>query len=120
MIFCGMYGPPFPWSRTHVMLYGPQSLNGTPSRPTVQSRRGSTGVVLFTEVNAVPWLFHVDGDVTASGRPVTASVLKKFTRLIDGGSNPQHWKWLGAYGKFSRSPQLEFAAFGSPSCDDAW
>jgi len=51
---------------------------------------------------------------------VAASVLKKFTRLIAGGSKPQHWKWLGAYGKFKRSPKFEFAAFGSPSCDDAW
>src|SRR5688500_10752151 len=77
--FFGLYGPLKVASRIQVAPWGPQSLNGTPSRPTVQSRRGST--VLFA-VKAASYsafsAFQVAGLVMIVGRPA-ASVTNEFT-----------------------------------------
>src|SRR3954464_13233456 len=116
MFFLGLYGPAFSLSRAQVLLYSSQSLNGTPSRPTVQSRRGSTGVTVLA-TNSASESFQ-DADDIESGSPA-ASTLKAFTRFCVGSLNPQHAKWLGEYGKLSRSPWLAFAALGSPSFAEA-
>src|SRR6266571_4915836 len=119
--FLGLYGPLYEASRIHVRSCRPQSLYGTTSRPTVQSSRGSTAWVL----PAAKFVSRVTGGaafqlafVSASGRPL-ASTAKKLTRFCDGWWKPQQPKWLPAYGKFSRSPQLEFQPLGSPSLAEA-
>src|SRR3954468_4183053 len=93
MFFLGLYGPAFSLSLAHVLLYSSQSLNGKPSRPTVQSRRGSTGVVKLPATNSASESFQAADDIE-SGRPA-ASTRKAFTRFCVGSLNPQQAKWLG-------------------------
>src|SRR6267378_2326229 len=97
--FLGLYGPLYDASRIHPRWWTPQSLYGTLSRPTVQSTRGSTGLMLparkfwprqaFADAvsdgggdGSSGGLFHALL-VIATGRPA-ASTWKKFTRLNDG------------------------------------
>src|SRR5918992_4895632 len=57
--FFALYGPPYDASRIQLGACAPQSLYGTPSRPTVQSNRGSTGTLLpATKFSADA--FHAD------------------------------------------------------------
>src|SRR3712207_648130 len=72
MFFFGLYGPPYAGARIHPDSCAPQSLYGTPSRPTVQSSRGSTGVSV-AEVRLSLRVFQVAGLVNASGRPDAGS-----------------------------------------------
>src|SRR3954464_15153132 len=116
MFFLGLYGPAFSLSRAQVLLYSSQSLYGIPSRPTVQSSRGSTGARL-PATNSASESFQLGEDIER-GRPV-ASTLNAFTRFCVGSLNPQQAKWLGEYGKLSRSPSLALAALGSPSFAEA-
>src|SRR6476469_10656954 len=78
--FFGLYVPPYAGALIQPGACFPQSLYGTPSRPTVQSRRGSTGA-RFVEVKLALLAFHVGSD-NASGSPA-ASTRKKFTRFCD-------------------------------------
>src|SRR6476661_3314192 len=77
--FLALYGPPFGMLRIQVSLCGPQSLNGTPSRPAVQSMRGSTVMVaVFAASYSPSKAFHVVGFVMIVGRPVAASTTNEF------------------------------------------
>src|SRR2546430_8393619 len=95
--FLGLYGPLYEASRIQERLWSPQSLNGTLSRPTVQSTRGSTGLMMPPRKF---WPFQTcdvsdDGGtgssgglsqaelVTASGSPA-ASTWKKLIRVNEG------------------------------------
>src|SRR5438067_3399795 len=120
MFFFGLYGPLKPGARIQSPLCGPQSLYGTPSRPTVQSSRGSSDTLADAFASKLPSkVLKLFESVTAIGRPF-ASTRKWFTSACDGWWKPQHPKWLLLVGKLSRSPQLELFAFGSPSATDAW
>src|SRR5690606_33764938 len=107
-------------------LWRPQSLYGTPSRPTVQSSRGSTGSVLAA-VKLSLSAFHAavassgsrSPTLNASGSPL-ASTLKKFTRFWLGWLKPQQPNGLPECGKFNRSPEFDGAPFGSPAFTAAW
>src|SRR5438067_817491 len=119
-IFFGLYGPEKPGARIHVGSCGPQSLYGTPSRPTVQSRRGSSAMLADDFASRLSLrAFHVLRLESDSGSPF-ASTWKKFTRFCDGWWKPQQPKWLPECGKLSRSPVLALFPFGSPSFADAW
>src|SRR5689334_15358824 len=111
--FFGLYGPPYASERIQSGACLPQSLYGTPSRPTVQSRRGSSDIAAddvqeygtFTcgqvAASSPLMLFHApDGEtawpagvvVIASGRPLTGSVWNRFTKVNDGWWKPQQPK----------------------------
>src|SRR2546430_6523955 len=79
--FLALYGPEYDRSRMKRLLWSPQSLKGTPSRPAVQSSRGSTGTVVFAE-KLVSRAFHA-ALVTAKGSPL-AFTTKKLTRFSVG------------------------------------
>src|SRR5688500_6035657 len=82
--FFGLYGPLNVSSRIQLAACGPQSLNGTPSRPTVQSRRGSTFIVAVLAASSSRlFAFQVPGLVIIVGRPA-ASVTNVFTIFCDG------------------------------------
>src|SRR5262245_3363928 len=72
--FFGPYKPPYVGDRIHVASCIPQSLYGTPSRPTVQSSRGSMGTVFADASSSAFRLFHVVGLETASGSPFASTV----------------------------------------------
>src|SRR4051794_11262099 len=82
--FLALYVPPFGMLRIQVESCRPQSLNGTPLRPAVQSTRGSKFMFAVTAPRRSwlsafqPALFEI-----ASGKPA-ASVLKKLIRFCDG------------------------------------
>src|SRR6478752_5219542 len=117
--FFALYVPPFGMLRIQVESCGPQSLNGTPLRPAVQSTRGSKFMVAVTAARR-SWLseFQPAGFESASGRPA-ASVLKKLTRFCDGWWKPQQPNGLPECGKLSRSPAFALLPFGSPSFAEA-
>src|SRR5690242_4783510 len=75
--FFGLYGPPYESDRIQSDLCMPQSLYGTPSRPTVRSSRGSTAKPVAGAVAAasssVLRLFHVVGLVIATGSPAAST-----------------------------------------------
>src|SRR5688572_651928 len=74
MCFLGLYGPPYVGDRIHPASCAPQSLNGTPSRPTVQSSRGSTVMVRDAAASRLASrVFQPVAFDSAIGRPVTAS-----------------------------------------------
>src|SRR5688572_26239609 len=74
MCFLGLYGPPYVGDRIHPGSCVPQSLKGTPSRPTVQSSRGSTGMVADDVASRLASrTFQPVGFDNAIGRPVAAS-----------------------------------------------
>src|SRR5688500_9519317 len=100
--FFALWAPPKRGDRIQSGSCGPQSLYGTPSRPTVQSSRGSTGVAA-PAVKFALLVFHA-GSVRASGSPVVASTAKKLTRFCDGWWKPQQPKGLPECGKLRRSP----------------
>src|SRR5712675_582343 len=81
--FFALYVPPFGMLRIQVESCRPQSLNGTPLRPAVQSTRGSKFMFAVTEARR-SWssAFHA-GSENDSGRPA-ASVLKAFSRFCVG------------------------------------
>src|SRR5687768_5886223 len=70
--FFALYGPPYADERIQPPSCVPQSLNGTSSRPTVQSSRGSTGTVLKAAVKFALFAFHVLLE-SASGRPAAST-----------------------------------------------
>src|SRR5258705_451103 len=83
--FFALYGPEYAASRMKSALCTPQSLKGTPSRPTVQSNRGSTvSAVDATRLASCAGLASHVGSVIASGSPVVPSTRKKLTRFCDG------------------------------------
>src|SRR2546423_12632136 len=98
--FFGLYGPPLPTSLTQlsdplVTLTVPQSLYGTPCRPTVQSSRGSTAL-MSPATNCALETFQVAGAEIDNGSPA-ASTLKELTRFCDGWLKPQQPKGLPEY-----------------------
>src|SRR5215217_2038197 len=71
--FLALYGPPFDSARIQDASCRPQSLNGTLSRPAVQSMRGSTVMVaVFVASSSASLAFHVPGDMTISGKPAAS------------------------------------------------
>src|SRR5687768_17938787 len=73
--FFALYGPPYDDDRIHPASCVPQSLNGTSSRPTVQSSRGSTGSARNAGVAALKFsLFAFQLLLeSASGRPAAST-----------------------------------------------
>src|SRR5215207_6419373 len=102
--FFALYGPPFDSARIQAASCSPQSLNGTLSRPAVQSMRGSTVMVaVFAPSSSASLAFHEPGEVTINGRPA-ASVRNEFIMFCDGWWKPQQPNGLPECGKLSRSP----------------
>src|SRR6185369_8735839 len=105
--FFALYVPPFEMLRIHVESCLPQSLNGTPLRPAVQSRRGSRFMfAVYVPVLSLLSVFQVlavGSWENATGSP-SAPVWKKLTRFCDGWWKPQQPNGLPECGKLSRSP----------------
>src|SRR5947208_985855 len=77
--FLALYGPPFGMLRIQLEVCGPQSLNGTLSRPAVQSMRGSIVIVAVFDASYSPSnAFQVAGFVIIVGSPETGSTTKEF------------------------------------------
>src|SRR5689334_9066543 len=120
--FFALYVPPFGMLRIQVESCRPQSLNGTPLRPAVQSRRGSRVMaavyVPVLSLSSAFQLADVGSSENAAGSP-SGAVWKKFTRFCDGWWKPQQPNGLPECGKLRRSPAFALLPFGSPSFADA-
>src|SRR6185436_4710646 len=83
--FLALYGPPFGMLRIQVSRCGPQSLNGTLSRPAVQSMRGSIVIfAVFAASYSPSKAFQPFGFVMIVGRPEVASTTNEFIMFCDG------------------------------------
>src|SRR5215204_2676084 len=83
--FFGLYGPLNDASRIQPAACSPQSLNGTLSRPVVQSIRGSIVIAAVFAASYSPFsTFQVAGAVIIVGSPLVASTTNEFIMFCDG------------------------------------